>query len=97
MHATESPHYCEGMINALSQDDLPLKYDPVFREYGIAYLDGGSSSQRISHCPFCGSELPSSLRNEWFAELEKLGLEWGDPATPADMRSDEWWKHRNPD
>jgi hypothetical protein len=45
-------------------------YIPKFREYGIVILDGGSSMKRINYCPWCGTQLPSPLRDEWF---EKFG------------------------
>ncbi|MBP2097330.1 DUF6980 family protein [Enterococcus rivorum] len=37
--------------------------------------DGGHSYILIDHCPFCGKILPESKRNQWFNELEELGLD----------------------
>jgi hypothetical protein len=82
------------MESFVSDPELPIKYNPVFREYGIRYLNGGTSSQLVSFCPWCGTRLPESLRDQWFDSLAELGLEPEDPGVPADMRSDEWWKGR---
>ena len=60
--------------------------------YGLIIHDGGRSSVRITHCPWCGTKLPESLREEWFDRLDRLGLEPGDPAIPESMRSDDWWR-----
>ncbi|MDZ4100530.1 MAG: hypothetical protein U1E12_02505 [Hydrogenophaga sp.] len=84
-------HCCEQMRSAVSDDDLPLEYAPKFREYGILYCDDGSSYQLIQHCPWCGSQLPASLREAWFDELDRLGLEPEDPM-PDELRDGRWWK-----
>ena len=43
--------------------DHLVRYLPVFREYGLLIHDGGSSFVRIQFCPWCGSRLPESLRD----------------------------------
>nr|WP_172449319.1 hypothetical protein [Bowmanella denitrificans] len=50
--------------------------------------------QSIKYCPFCATPLPEQLAEQWFEELEKLGLEPGDDL-PEALRSDRWWKDKN--
>lgn len=55
-----------------------IYYASWYREYGIPVKDGrgiASSYIVIKYCPWCGKLLPSSKREEWFCELEKLGYE----------------------
>jgi hypothetical protein len=84
-------HCCEEMTRHVSGGEVAIVLNRRFREVGIRILDGGSSVQLISFCPWCGSKLPSSLREQWFDEIEALGV---DPATgpiPSKYQSDEWW------
>jgi len=77
----------------LQHEDEIVTYVPKFREYGIPVHDGGSSKVVISFCPWCGKQLPVSLRDTWFDELEKLGVEgWDFPNIPEKYKSDSWWK-----
>jgi hypothetical protein len=74
--------------------DVLVAYSAVFDEYGIVVHDGGNSYARIDFCPWCGSRLPESKRDQWFEALEATGV---DPLTDADavppaFRSDEWRK-----
>jgi hypothetical protein len=55
--------------------DWLVVYVPEFREYGLVVHDGGGSYVSIGYCPWCGAELPASVRDRWFDELERLGLE----------------------
>ena len=86
-------HCCQSMTDHLECGEIEIIYTPKFREYGVLYQDG-RSSQLIKFCPWCGKELPSSLRNRWFDELDKLGLEPEDDL-PLDLNSDAWWKAVN--
>jgi hypothetical protein len=56
----------------------------------------GIAAQRLVFCPFCGVELPGSLRAEWFAALEREGVD--DPfeaeTLPDGFVSDRWWRER---
>lgn len=90
--SAELPHACPQMEDAVGDVEVPVRCHPPFREYGIEVLDGGTSKLTIPFCPFCGVELPPSLRDPWFDRLEGLGLEPGDPAIPPAMRTDEWWR-----
>ena len=74
--------------------DSLIIFDPRFNEYGLRVHDGGSSNITIFFCPWCGENLPHSLREEWFNELEALGFD--DPFSqeiPAQFRSDAWYHH----
>lgn len=84
-------HCCQGMGDALAQE-VAVVYIPEFREYGIRILDGGTSIQTIQFCPWCGARLPNSLRDAWFEELERLGLEPESEELPDRLKTDEWWK-----
>jgi len=60
----------------------------------FAYLIVGSSYIGINYCPWCGGALPLSLRDEWFEEIERLGLEPESPTLPWKYSTDEWWIDR---
>jgi hypothetical protein len=71
--------------------EVAVAYMPKFREYGILILDGGTSIQTIQFCPWCGTCLPSSLRDEWFDQIERLGLEPDSKHLPSQYTTDAWW------
>ena len=87
----EPPHACAGMKQALADEDDGMRYVPELREYGYAYVVGDPSYHLISHCPFCGAELPGGLRDEWFDRLEALGLDPIDDL-PEELTTDRWWR-----
>lgn len=71
-----------------------FRYIPKFREFGVVIDDGGTSVINLDFCPFTGSKLPSSLRNEWFDIAEGQGwlLDGPDsPDVPEEFKSDVWW------
>ena len=70
----------------LTEPELALVYVAKLREYGVRVLDGGSSYVTIQFCPWCGTRLPPSLRAEWFATLDGLGLEPGEEGVPRTSR-----------
>jgi hypothetical protein len=87
----EPPHACEQMRTLLEDAETALAYDPRYREYSIAYTDS-ASVQLIDYCPFCGVRLPDSLRDEYFARLDELGIEPFSDDVPPEMRDDRWWR-----
>ena len=87
-----SGHCCEDMQLHLEMRKIAILYIPKFREYGIRDLDGGPVFQQMLFCPWCGRELPSGLRDEWFERIWELGLEPEDPNIPDELTSDLWWK-----
>jgi hypothetical protein len=81
------------MLRALTDDDIPIVYNPIFREYGILVSSRDSPvTQVIAYCPWCGSQLPKTLRSEYFDEIWGLGLEIESPSLPLRFRSDAWWR-----
>ena len=84
------------MKKHIADKDVAIRYISKFREHGIAITDGGSAMQVIKHCPWCGSILPESLRDEWFnIVFDKLKLDGlDDPNLPNEMKTDEWWLTR---
>ena len=85
-------HCCKDMAFHLSSGELAIIYSPKFREYGIAYLDGGTSYQIIAFCPWCGAKLPESLRDDWFDRVEAMGVDPDSESVPEAFKDDSWWK-----
>ena len=95
--ASVAPHACASMTNLLETPTIPVVYYPNVREYRIANMRDGSQEFAMRFCPWDGTELPASLRNEWFERTKLLGLNliWPDPnapGLPAEMRTDAWWR-----
>ncbi|MDH3257315.1 MAG: hypothetical protein OEM27_06830 [Nitrospinota bacterium] len=100
----ELQHCCKEMwaliqdepVDGLSEGDTPIGFIPKFREYGLKIPgDGISARQDIRYCPWCGFQLPKSLRDQWFDILEKLGID--DPwvqEIPGEFKTEEWWIER---
>lgn len=87
----EAERVCDRHPNRFDCPDCLVCYSPKFREWGLIVHDGGSSSVGIRFCPWCGTQLPDSLRERWFAEMELRGLDpWSD-AIPEDLQSEAWW------
>jgi hypothetical protein len=79
------------MDQALVDERVPFVYSPKLREWGLV-LGEGPVMQLVSHCPWCGVELPGSLRDEYFDRLDALGVEPDAPDLPLHLRSDAWWR-----
>jgi len=59
-----------------------VRFDDRFGDYVFVLREGSSHNvaQQLFWCPWCGAQLPESHRDQWFAELEALGLDpWSDP------------------
>lgn len=84
-------HCCGQMQSMLDFNEIGLVYISKYREYGLDYRDGGSALQIIYFCPWCGVELPKSLRNEWFDRLESIGIDPLDVNVPAKYTTSDWW------
>lgn len=68
----------------------PVHYDAVFDEYSIAH-NGDDTRQVINFCPWCGTILPESRRNAWFAQLRAMGFENpSEQDIPAAFTSAAW-------
>ncbi len=87
---------CEKLIKYSSESfdnvDTPIIYIRKFDEYGIKIWDGGSSSITLGFCPWCGEKLPTSKRDLWFDEINKLGIDPWAEEVPDKYNTDEWFK-----
>lgn len=75
--------------------DNPFYWNAKLREFGVKLGDywkyDSWSYIQVAFCPFCGKSFPGSLRDRYFDELEKLGIDpWNDPI-PEEYTSDKWW------
>jgi len=84
-------HCCSEMQRHLEEGEVAIRYVAKFREYGIPILDGGSATQEIHFCPWCGCPLPGSLRDRWFDEIESRGFDLDSEDLPTKYLTDEWW------
>ncbi len=87
-------HCCKELEKHLLSGEIGLQFISHFREYGIIYLDGGTSIQLIRFCPWCGKRLPSSLRKIWFKKIQSIGLEPGDSKIPNYLLTSEWYQKK---
>jgi hypothetical protein len=63
--------------------DKPDYYPPEHRWQRVA----------ISYCPWCGSRLSRSRKDEWYETLYSLGYQDpGEQDIPSRFQSDEWWR-----
>jgi hypothetical protein len=89
-------HQCDIHPDPFVCPDHLIIYIPRFDEYGIVVHDGTHSYVAISYCPWCGTCLPTSKRDEWFRALESLGYD--DPLQqdiPGEYTGDHWWSGDN--
>ncbi len=92
-------HDCVFMKEALADKRVYMGYSPKYREY---YLKTNHPMiiYTITHCPWCGTKLPKSVREEWFDILEKeYGIDHPrydeqEKLIPEEFKTDEWWKKR---
>jgi len=89
-------HCCDWMERQVAVEpweqaspDRAVRFSTKYCEYGIAM---GGSTMRIAHCPWCGSDLPASLREAALAEVEWSGLDPAVDARTADLRMEGWRK-----
>ncbi len=91
---------CEALNEILTENRAHINYFPKYREYYIDRKCDPTGAYDISHCPWCGTKLPESLRDQWFDILEKeYGLDdpWSlgqEKLVPKEFTTDEWWKQR---
>lgn len=88
---TTTTHCCPSMAAAIDDSAVPVIFIPKFREYGLQILDGGTSFQVLNFCPWCGARLPPSLRDRWFDEMERMGLDPSNPDAIPDEYKDHHW------
>ena len=80
---------CNSLENAIFEQ--AIRFVGKFREWGIPIPDGGTSFMEMTFCPFCGTRLPSSLRDAWFDKAEELGIGPPYDEMPAEYLSEAWW------
>ena len=92
-------HCCSLMNDFLDDRRVQIFYSPQMREYYIP-LKYHPAVQGIFYCPWCGKELPASLREKLYEILEQ---EYGIDPDPdfektkglhKEFLTDEWWKKR---
>jgi hypothetical protein len=84
---------CPEHPDAFECPETVVLYQPEFDEYALPVRTEPPSLVPISHCPWCGTALPASRREEWVERLATLGIT--DPANqevPEAYRSDRWWR-----
>ena len=97
-------HSCDLIDLFLEDPRIPIYYDSTYREYYIPLLKKNrniiTAAQCIDYCPWCGTKLPKSVREEWFDILEKeYGIDHPrydeqEKLIPEEFKTDEWWKKR---
>lgn len=87
---------CDKLREFSSEDfdnvDTPIIYIRKFDEYGLKIWDGGSSSIVLDFCPWCGDKLPTSKRDQWFEEIEQLGIDPWTEDVPDKYNTDAWYR-----
>ncbi|MDP6390871.1 MAG: hypothetical protein QF654_13330 [Alphaproteobacteria bacterium] len=93
------PHLCWASIDFFTGPRCMYAYLPHLREYGIRILSLDQPVdhqpvviQAVTHCPWCGTVLPASLRKRWTDELDAMGLAPESDDIPERLMSDAWWR-----
>ena len=95
----KGPFCCSVADIIITKKKGPLHYYPKTRRYLLDIINDYAMALAI-YCPWCGTELPKSLAEQWHVILEtEYGIE--DPdlprnahKVPAEFKTDEWWKKR---
>jgi hypothetical protein len=85
---------CDQMRRAVSSAEIPVDYEPKFREFGVRVLDGGTSVIQLKYCPWSGHRLPDSLRDRWFDELERRGIDPYGNDIPSEYSDERWYVNK---
>jgi len=87
-------HTCSEHPQVGQCPDQLVGYSARFDEYGIWVRTGEDARAygwlEIAFCPWCGSTLPASRREQWFDRLRGLHLE--PEQAPAEMEHYGWWQ-----
>lgn len=66
-------HCCTALKEIVEHGHLGITYVEVFREYLIAGVGPmPRTSLLMQYCPFCGSVLPQSGRQQWMVRYEEM-------------------------
>ncbi len=55
---------CDEHADPFDCPDALIYYSEKINEHGIIIHDGGTAYSVIQHCPWCGTKLPESKRDE---------------------------------
>lgn len=86
----DRPVFCRSEKCALVQSNSGVEYDVRFDDFSIKVGDTGQIRQQLFFCLWCGAELPRSRRDEWFDQLEMLGVDPYLQEVPEDFKTDAW-------
>jgi hypothetical protein len=89
---------CKHLQYDIEDKFCPVVYSKKVREFHIN-LKQSTGGVRLSHCYHCGKKLPTSLRDEWFDQVEKklgyeISIDIDKRKIPIEFKSDVWWKKR---
>ncbi len=60
----EVERVCDLHTSRYERPESLISFIRRFCEYGLIIHDGGTSSVRIRFCPWCGTQLPESQRDQ---------------------------------
>jgi hypothetical protein len=95
-------HCCLDLAYAIARPRLSpyqgpsviVEWSAAWNEYRLPMAHDGYTPTPIRYCPWCGTRLPPSRREEWYRALRGLGID--DPgeadAVPPAFETDEWWR-----
>jgi hypothetical protein len=102
---TPEHHCCLDMAFAVSRPWLTphqepnriVDWVPAWNEYRIPIAYDGYASTVMRYCPWCGSRLSASRRDEWYHVLYGMGYAdpGGEDVIPPEFESDQWWRDRD--
>lgn len=92
----EVEHRCAEHPDPYDCPEHLVRYVPNFDEYGLIVHDGGASYVDIAYCPWCGTKLPRSKRERWWAEMERLGVDPWTETPPPEYQTDAWYRSAGP-
>lgn len=97
---------CKKMKVSIVDPKTPFEYDPKIREYSIVQKPEAFREKHeltikfpIIYCPFCGTQYPKDLRDEWFTIIKKKFdidgiLDKRINQLPEEFTTEKWWKQR---
>ena len=73
---TSDSWWCDPLREFVNRDFTTLCYMSSFRQFGLLASSDGTVIQEIYYCPFCGTQFPPSLRDDWFEKVALLTDPW---------------------
>jgi len=90
---------CSHMEYQINEDKTLIDYLEDTRTYSF-YTPNSECGTRLkmSHCPWCGVNLPKSLETEWeHVLIDDYQIDnpiENENLIPTEFKTDEWWKKR---